>query len=270
MKTKILFTDLDGTLLNTQKEVSKRNREAMEQMKQEGHRLVLTTGRSVSSAKMIAEKLGLLTRGNYIISYNGGTIFEAESNQIILQRSVPLPSVFSLFQAAREAGMYIQTYQEEKVLSERNSPYLEKYLQFTKMKSQICERIEQILTTPPPKMIVIDEDLDRLRAFGEKMKERYVKELDLVYSEPEYQEYCPIGVSKGNAVKLMCDYLQIPIEQSVAVGDGYNDISMLKEAGVGVAMCNASSQEVLQSADVITEQNNDEDGFAWVVEKFVL
>lgn len=269
MKQKILFTDLDGTLLNDKKEISTQNRAAIEKMLSLGHRFVIATGRSVVSTQRIAKKLGLDKKGCYLISYNGGIVYEAVGNRIIFQKSIPLKDVFALFSYARKENLHIQTYQEERILCERSNPFLEKYQKMTGMEADICENIEDVLVIPPPKMIVIDEDLEKLDAFEKKMKKFTEKRFEVVYSEPEYQEYCPPQVSKGNAIKIMCDYFQIPIENSVAAGDGRNDIAMLKMAGVGAAMRNAPA-EVKKSADYITEKNNNEDGFAEIVEKFIL
>lgn len=117
-------------------------------------------------------------------------------------------------------------------------------------------------------MLLIDLDhKERLEAFQQAHAEWEKGKCSSFFSCKEYLEYCPLGANKGYGVEFLCDFLGVPIENAVAVGDEENDISMIRNAGVGVAMKNAL-QIVKDAADYVTEHNNNEDGVTEVIEKF--
>lgn len=267
-KQKALFLDLDGTLLNDQKEITSGNRDAIRRALAAGHRIVITTGRPLVSAIEQAQHLELTSPGCYLIAYNGGILYDLGSQQVIFQRSIPLELVYPVFSEANRRGIHIQTYYKNTVLVEPRcyNRVVARYCQLIHMDYDVLPEIHQ-LPEDPPKMLVIDyQHQEPLRAFQDWVLNQYGDQLDSFFSCDQYLEIVPKGLSKGNALLQLADLLGIPREATVAVGDAANDLSMIQAAYMGVAMCNGT-QEVRAVAKDVTTRDNNHDGIAEVIEK---
>ena len=255
--SKILFTDLDGTLLDDEKNISQENRQAISRALSQGHRIVVASGRPLVSARAQSEKLGLNTDGCYVISYNGACIYDFGRKQILFSKAVPLDRLREIFDAAYSYGIHAQTYSDTNVLSERDNACIQNYSRTTGVPMEIVPDVPAALSHSPYKVLFIHEsDRNLLERFRRDMQKRY---LELVTA----------GVSKGAAVETLCQLLSIPIANSIAVGDAENDISMIQAAHTGVVMANASDR-IKQFGNYITEADNNHSGVAEVIRKFLL
>ena len=108
MKKRLLFLDLDGTLLNDEKEITRGNREALERTLQRGHGVIITTGRPLKSALAQAKRLGLDQPGCYTIAYNGAMVYDWSKQDKVFQRALTIPAVIRVFEKANEIGEHIQ------------------------------------------------------------------------------------------------------------------------------------------------------------------
>ena len=267
----ILFSDLDGTLLDNNKEIEKGTRKAIDEMLAQGHIFTICTGRPLSSAKMVASQFGLNREGCYIVAYNGGVLYDPSNHEIISYASIPLAVVRRMFQAAADAGLYIHTYDHsDTVITSRHTAELDAYLRHTKMSARTGEDAAAGLADEPAKMIVINMDsFDRLKAFQEQNAGWTKNQLNSFFSCEQYLEYCPTGISKGSAVSKLCEYLGIPAEASVAAGDERNDISMLKAAQIGAVPAGAHP-EAAAAADVCCVRDNNEGAVGEIIQKYIL
>lgn len=267
---KILFTDLDGTLLQDNHQVSSGCRRAIELALEQGHKIVIATGRPIASARQIAEELELTKEGCYIIASNGALLYDSHLGTILKEASFSKEYLRPLFDSAYEEGLHIHTYSHKHVLSERDTPEIRWYEQAIQVPAIIVEDVSAYLSYDPIKAILINKERkDRLIHFRQKMEHWIEGKMSSIFSSDIMLEYCPPGVSKGNAVRELCKLLSIPIEHSVAAGDAENDITMIQAAGVGCVMCNGS-EETKEYADYITKRDNNADGFAEIIEKFLL
>lgn len=272
MKKKILFLDLDGTLLNDEKQITQGNRVALRKALEAGHKVVIATGRAMASAVKQNLQLGLTEPGCYIIAYNGGMILDSHTGQIIFQKMLPGDLAFRIMQTAKSQGVHIQTYDAEGVVLE---PWavdagLEHYCNGSKLTYRVVEDLAEELRKDVPKVLAIDlHDRRPMEALSETVMQAFGQWVDCYFSCAEYLEIVPKGVNKGNAIVWMCQKLGIDIADSIACGDADNDLAMIRTAGIGVAMANGTD-EAKASADYITEQDNNHDGIAEVVEKFLL
>lgn len=271
-KPKILFSDLDATLLNNQKEIETQTQAAVDEMLRRGYFFAVCTGRPLASARAVAKQFGLDRSGCYIAAYNGGVLYDPSLDRIISYASVPLAVVRRMFQAAEDAGLYIHTYdrRDDTVLACRRTSELEFYIRHTKLPPRTGMDILEKIPGEPAKMIVASLDShERLARFQEENAGWSKETLNSFFSCEQYLEYCPAGISKGAAVENLCRYLDIPVEASVAAGDERNDIAMLKAAGVGAAPCNAHPQ-AKEAADYICEKNHNEGAVGELIQKFFL
>ena len=273
MKTKMIFLDLDGTLLDDNKKLPKENREAIDEALEQGHKVLICTGRPLSSAIKLLPLLGLDKPGCYAITFNGGLIYDAGEKKAIYQVTLPLEQVKYVFDKAYEyRKIHIQTYMDEGFICEYDTPESRFYEKSTQCDRKVVKDIfEELDGREPCKMLAIAYGCDRehIEGFRESLLEYSEGKMDVCFSCYEYLEFMPAGINKGNSIKWMCDHLNIPIENTIAVGDAENDITMIKTAGIGVVMKNAND-DMKQCGNYITEKDNNEGGVAEVIKKFML
>lgn len=267
---RILFLDLDRTLLNNDKSISEENRTAVNQALEEGNYVTIATGRAVESGRIVAKDLGLTKPGCYMIAYNGAVLYDCSADRILYDKTIPVQDVLYLFDRAKEAGIYIQTYNKKGVLAEKHTKELDYYVKNSRMSYKLLDSLAQQLEEEPHKVMLIDlESSEKLQKFQEEQAAWAEGKLTSFFSCMEYLEYCPCGVCKGSAIGYLCSLLNIPQEFTVAVGDERNDISMIEAAGTGVAVANAVPQ-AKAAADYITERDNNHAAVAEVIRKFIL
>ena len=269
-KRKIFFTDLDGTLLNDQKEITEKNRKALDAIRRQGHIVVISTGRALPSALKQARRLKLMGKGCYIICYNGGQIYDTEHEKLIFQKAVPMELVRSAFDDARQFGIAIQTYTDTHVVTEQDNDSLHQYVRIQQLPYLVVDDVVKALEHEPAKVLALDyQNPGRVTEFRQYITPRYQGKLDIYLSHPALLELVSPRVNKGNAVRFLCQYLSIPIERSVAAGDAENDLTMIQAAHVGAVMCNGE-QLLKDHADYITSADNNHDGVAEILERFIL
>lgn len=271
MKCKILFTDMDGTLLNDEKEISKNVYQAIDRFTGAGGRVVLSSGRPLNSILETKDRLGLSYPGMYVIAYNGALVYDCQAERPIFEKKLSIDYVNQTMDTAREFGIHCQTYSDTHILAERDSRELEAYRKHICLPRMIVEDVAEYLKSigmEPYKLIAIENAPNKLEELKQELSKRLCGKIHALYSAKNYLEIIHKDASKGNAVGFLCEYLGIPIEATVAAGDAANDISMLKAAGVGVAMKNAT-QDTKQVADYVTEHTNNEDGILELFDRWM-
>ena len=282
---KILFTDLDGTLLDDNKDISQRDFDSINGMIAQGHKFVVTTGRPLVSAKRIAEKYGFVKPGFYLVSFNGGLIYDCGTGESILTRRISVDDVKSIMDAAFRAGMHAHTYAGDLVVSEHETEQLKTYCRLMQMDYVVVKDIREyfgtistgtvpgspinVVVKPPIKVNIITPlDHSSLVDFRAEMRKTTAGKLFDVFSKPEMLEFSDLKSNKGDAVRFMADFYKVPLADTIAVGDEENDCPMIEAAGVGVAVANAS-QVAKDVADYVTEYDNNHSALTEVIEKFV-
>ena len=270
MKRRLLFLDLDGTLLNDAKQITDGNRQALQRALEFGHGVIITTGRPMKSAMEQARNLGLDQPGCFFIAYNGALIYDWAKKAQVYKRSLPVQTVIRLFRQAEKMGVHIQTYDTWDVLVEPRCDDTEvrRYCELIRMDYKVIGDVANALQEEPVKCLAINYDRkDGLLAFQAWIRDNMAEEVDCFFSCDQYMEIVPKGMSKGDAVERLCRTLQVEIADAVAAGDAANDLTMIQAAGIGVAMANAMD-EVKAAAQYITKNDNNHDGIAEVVEQF--
>ncbi|MDO5539496.1 MAG: Cof-type HAD-IIB family hydrolase [Eubacteriales bacterium] len=268
--TKILFVDMDGTLLNDQKEITAGNRRAIEAALAAGHKIVISTGRATASAIRLAQRLSLTSDGCYAITYNGGCIYDLYHKKSIYRKTISKDNLRLILDAARQFGIYAHTYSENEILTEHDTPTLHRYAHNTQMSYLAVNDVCDLLPDGSEKIIVIDyHDHQHLVDFQKSVSDLIIGKADTFFSCDEYLEVVPCGVSKGSAIRLFCEYLEIPVENTVSAGDAQNDIAMLETTHIGAVMKNAADF-MFAHGNYITEHDNNHDGIAEVIDKFIL
>ncbi|WP_279210030.1 Cof-type HAD-IIB family hydrolase [Bacteroides nordii] len=266
MNYKLLVLDLDGTLTNTKKEITTRNREILIQTQQQGTRLVLASGRPTYGIAPLADELQMSQFDGYILSYNGGKIIDWKSKEILYANVLPNAVIPQLYECAKKNKLAILTYDKECIVTENpEDEYVKKEAFLNKMEVRKSTDFLTDIHLPVPKCLIVG-DPDKLIAVESELSIRLQGQISVYRSEPYFLELVPLGIDKAQSLTVLLEKLDMKREDMVAVGDGYNDLSMIKFAGLGVAMANAQ-EPVKKAADYIT-LSNDEDGVAAVVERY--
>ncbi len=268
---KALFLDLDGTLLDDKKQISDTDRKAIGKMLGEGHSVIIATGRPLSSAYAQAKKLGLTGEGCFLISYNGGILYDTANEKIIYKKTIPFPVVSAVFDEAGRRGVHIQTYDGEDVvaLPAGNESYLQYYEKNTGMPYRFIQDLTE-LTEEPVKMLMINlEDAGPLEEMRRWIAAHEGDALDSFYSSATYVEIVSKGLNKGDALRQMASLIGVPMENTVAAGDAANDLPMILAAHIGCAMANGD-EDVKAAADYVTRADNNHSGVAEIIERFIL
>lgn len=226
--------------------------------------VVLATGRMHHSAEAFAADLGLL--GEPVISYNGAMVRLAGTAETLWHEPVPTHLARRLLDQAVTEGRLIHYYVDDVMYVTRASRGALIYRRRTGSRPVPVGDVRRLADQPPTKILLVDEPavIDELLR---RDQAAYGDELYVTRSLPEYVEYLSRQASKGAALRVVREYLGLPREQVMACGDMLNDIPLLEEAGIAVAMAH-SLEEVRAAADYVTAPGLE--GVAEAIEKWVL
>lgn len=268
MEYQILALDLDGTLTNSKKEISAPTLEALIRIQKQGKKVVLASGRPTKGVLPLAEQLHLGEYGSYILSFNGGRIIDCRSQQVIYNKTLPDDVAGPLFHIVKKyAGLDILAYTADQILSGiRPNQYsdLESFINHMPITvtedfpSEVPEQANKFLITGEPEMI---------QRAKQEITEHFRSYLYVYCSDPFFLEIMPPAVDKAHSLLRLLTSIGLRADQMICCGDGYNDLTMIETAGLGVAMANAQPL-VRERADYVTK-SNDEDGVLHVIEQFM-
>lgn len=263
---KAIFIDIDETLTNSQREVTEKTKLEIKKCVENGVKIILTSGRSRREAMDFQEQIGT---SPYIVSSNGASAYDAENGVEIYNERIDPQMVLQLIKHSRENGYRIKlNYKDLLVMNEAAYPdEKDKEVSYEELERVAVE--EQVV-----QCVITSTDFEKMKVFRDYIKNECVgiavaneskrfKNPDLKPSRNYYCDVASSKVSKGNAVKAVCEYFQIKPEEIVPIGDGENDLSMFELTPNSVAMGN-SLPEIKEKANYVTA-SNDEDGVAKVL-----
>lgn len=267
MRCKLIAMDLDGTLNNDEKIITPKTREALMQAQSRGIRLALASARPSPGLYKERDILALCDHGGILMSYNGGRITEAATGRVLFETAMDR-------EETRRCLRFLETLPVTPILDDGVRFYVTDpkgykvpyECQNNRMECTRVENLADFLHFSPIKILMSVEP-EKLPGVRETIRDFLPESLTVVQTAPFYLEIIPERINKGQGLRDVCAALGISPKDTVAFGDAANDIPMLREAGVGVAMGNASS-EVKQAADLVTLTNN-QDGIAAALEKIL-
>lgn len=263
---KAVFIDIDETLANSQREVTEKTKLEIKKCVENGVKIILTSGRSRREAMDFQEQIGT---SPYIVSSNGASAYDAENGVEIYNERIDPQMVLQLIRHSRENGYRIKlNYKDLLVMNEAAYPdEKDKEVSYEELERVAVE--EQVV-----QCVITSTDFEKMKIFRDYIKNECVgiavaneskrfKNPDLKPSRNYYCDVASSKVSKGNAVKAVCEYFEIKPEEIVTIGDGENDLSMFELTPNSVAIGN-SLPEIKEKANYVTA-SNDEDGVAKVL-----
>lgn len=269
MKYKLLVLDVDGTLLNDEREISKRTLAALLKVQQMGVRIVLASGRPTYGLMPLAKTLELGNYGGFVLSYNGCQIIKAQNGEILFERRINPEMLPYLEKKARKNGLAIFTYHNDTLITDSpDNEYIKNEALLNNLKIIKEDEFSTAIDFAPCKCMLVSDKEEALIELEQHWEKRLAGTLDAFRSEPYFLEVVPCGVNKANTLGALLEHLEVTREEAIAVGDGVCDVTMLQLAGMGIAMGH-SQDSVKVCADYVTA-SNEEDGVALAVEKLIL
>lgn len=266
----IIALDLDGTLTNSEKNITPRTFDALMKAQLEGVRLVLASGRPTFGIAALANQLQLADYGGYVLSYNGGRIIDWCEKTVIFSQVVDQKLVPILYDFAEKAQLPIVTYLPEAILASKNEgEYLAEEARINGMPIVVAQNFveEAMQIAGGSTKFLIPGEPELLIQLESEMKAALSEQMEVFRSAPFFLELPPKGIDKAQSLQRLLTHLGLERESLMAFGDGFNDLSMIQFAGQGVAMANAV-EEVKSIADFVTT-SNEEDGIAHALEQLL-
>lgn len=261
---------MDETLLNADMHVGQRNQLAIQKAQRQGVKFVPATGRSFRDIEPTLKELNLFNAaGQYVISYNGGCLTENKKNRILYFHGLDFAKADQLYQLGLKYDVCIHVYTKN-MLYMYNADQDE--IAYSRPRHQFKLIDEPNLAflkgQDIAKVLYQNTNQNYLHQVAAKMKD-ITKDLAVSYSSNRYLEFNPKGVDKGSGLKKLAGLLNIPISQTMAIGDNLNDLPMLKAAGLGVGVANVNPV-MKKDCDFITKADNNHGGVAEAITKFIL
>ncbi len=269
MKISAVCTDIDGTLLDSRRELSARTISIFREISPRVP-IILASSRMPSAMRHLQHELGVTQYP--IICYNGGFVIkyiDEETVDVFESTGIPATIASQIYKLSSGTEVHISLYREHDWYAPRMDYWTEREEKITKAKSKVND-LEQILD----EWVRVSNSVHKLMCMGpeqqiDRMEQQLVKayadEIHIYRSRPTYLELAPKQISKATALEVILQQYGIPMSEVLAFGDNYNDIDMLRKAGLGVAVAN-SREEVKAVADETTLSSID-DGVAIFLEK---
>lgn len=266
MKYKIMVLDIDGTLTNSEKKITEKTRTALIDYQERGGKIAIASGRPTKGILPYAEQLELEKYGGFIMAFNGGKVINCQNGKTVFSANLPLEFLPEICKEVYKTNVGINTYEGDDLIAGNcvneyteveskiiglNIKKVDDFVSYVKFDINKC-----LLSGNPDEVLKLEKALSK--RVGDK--------LGVFRSEPFFLEVVPKGIDKARSIDSLLKTLGIKTEECIACGDGFNDITMVEYAGLGVGMENANDK--LKAVANFITKSNDEDGIAYVVEKF--
>jgi Cof subfamily protein (haloacid dehalogenase superfamily) len=277
MAIKAIFLDIDGTLTNREKKITRNTMWALTQAQRQGIRLVLASGRPAKGLFQYGDQLEMRIHHGLFVCYNGARVVDCSNGEVLVDITIPLDLSRAVLEHLKQFevrpiityGDYMVVHNVYDCMIHDGSRAFNVIEYESRMNNYLLMEVRDLssFASFPVNKILTAADSTYLKAHFREMAAPFQGKLSMMFTAPFYYEYTADGINKGNALQSAMASIGIAPEECIAFGDAENDISMLKYAGIGVAMGNAAP-EVKAAADEIT-MDNDHDGIALSLAKHI-
>lgn len=267
MTYKMIFSDMDGTLLKSVSEISEKNIEMIQKAVDKGTEFIICTGRGVYGVERFLKQLQLTGRKGYVICQNGAAVYNLENMELILRHNFSAADLRPVVECARRKGIEVYLYDDRTFLAEAETERTRKYCQVMGADMRILP--DGLSYDGYFTKCLLSASYEKLQELRQEVEPLVKDKLNMFYSSPNYLEFVKKGVNKGRALEETAEKAGVPLTEVIAIGDSDNDLPMIQAAGLGVAVANAA-EHIKKAADFITTRTCEEDAVAEVIEKFIL
>jgi Cof subfamily protein (haloacid dehalogenase superfamily) len=260
---KLIASDIDGTLLNSKNMLTPKTVEAIKSLKSKGVYFVLCTGRPVQGVYDIYDQLEL---DSPVITYNGAVVLLSKTGPVIFEKSLTPYDTGFIIKKGEALGTNMAIWCDSRLYTNRFDERSSEYSLISGIDPVIYNH-ESIIFQKGATKVVFHDTVEKIKNFEKELKPLLSENALCHTSRPYFLEFVNSGVSKSLAMEKLGEHLGIMRDEMIAIGDGFNDLSMIEYAGLGIAMGNAED-EVREKAGFVTH-SCDEDGIAYAINKFI-
>ena len=262
---RFLATDLDGTLLTSNKTITPHSREVLIEAQKRGLTIILASGRPLYSILPFAQQLELQKYGGYIISFNGSLVWDCAAGKAISEQTIPLQLLPELVAAVGE-DFHIHGYKGNSIVVQGEPGEWSKYIaRANKMPLLETDNFIRTIIEPQHKCLVTGQPR-KLWHLERRLKKQFEANFSVCRSESFLLEIMPKDIDKAAVLSELLKKLRGKPDELLCCGDGYNDLNMMRLAGISCAPRNA--KRIVKQASTFVTDSNDRDGVAFAVERF--
>ncbi|MEL7657907.1 MAG: Cof-type HAD-IIB family hydrolase [Bacillota bacterium] len=261
---KLVAIDLDDTLLNHEGIISEKNKAAILRAENAGVKVVIVSGRSYASTKQLIKELAL---PNLTVSLNGAYIQDPADDRLVAGFPIEKKITQEILKDLEPFDVHINFYNGEKVFCQGRTEQARFYSQMNNIEIDYVDSLTELSKTTQAGKLLMSDDRQKLKQIRDLLQEKYGDQLNIVFSKPFFLEATDKNASKGSALLKVAEMYGIKPQEVIAIGDSENDLSMIRNAGLGVAVANAK-ERIKKEADFVT-LSNDENGVAYAINKFI-
>ena len=277
MSIKVIIMDVDGTLLNSEKKLTSKTKEALIKAQRNGIKVILASGRPTSGLMDLGKELEMDKHNGLFVSFNGSKVVDCETMDVLFNAPMTVEQGKAVLEHMKKFNvkpmidkdeyMYVNDVYDCDITSKGQTINIIKY-ESRGGKFFLCEHddLSSFVDYPLNKILTAGDD-NYLQANYKEMMEPFKDTLNCMFTAPFFFEFTAKGIDKAKALDTVLKPMGYKQEEMIAFGDGHNDISMVEYAGTGVAMSNAV-QELKDISQYIT-LSNDEDGIAEALYKYM-
>ncbi|MFQ3231279.1 Cof-type HAD-IIB family hydrolase [Reinekea sp.] len=262
---RMIVMDMDDTLLNSKLQVSDANRAALKRAQLAGITLVLASGRPTPAMSTFADELAF-TKNGFVISYNGAYVTDWSNQKVLFDTCLTKIELDLLIDIAREQSCNLHTYVEGEIITNIENPHTDFEAELTGMPVRIVSNMKALVTEKVPK-VLLTGPANKVKQMKETLAQQLGDQFMISISKPVFLEFTNLAVDKSRGIDVICKKLDIEKTHVMALGDSYNDLTMIRDCGLGVAMGNAPD-DIKALANEVT-LNCEENGVAVMINRVI-
>ena len=264
MKYKLMAVDIDGTLIDSNGNITEETKTAIKAAVDRGLIFIICSGRSIQGVEYLSNMLNLDVP---FITYNGAMVVMGKSKEILYEQGLSARDAKSIIELGVKYGTTMIVWSNNLLYVSELNERAEDYKKLANIEPILITSYEELIQNGITKILWYD-DIDKIDSYQTEIGEFLTDSVNYHTSKPIFLEFVDKNASKAIALEKLGVYFGIKPEEMIAVGDGFNDLSMIEYAGLGVAMGNA--KEALKERANYVTMSNDEDGVAHIINKFIL